>query len=219
MKSPPAARRMTLPCASHLLVITLASLLALLYLVTTEVGSTAAIALLDGRREQPASGTEHAIVVLTGGAEARLTKAAELQRKTALPIIVAGHNAGYYLLVLRRQGAHALELEDGSTDTEQNAAYVSCIARRRQISSVYLITDTAHMRRAIGWFRTYGMDVTAIDAGPPYPGASGWPLLPSRLGWARTRAAIHEYLGLFDLWIAGQTHRHLACAADGTQSQ
>jgi uncharacterized SAM-binding protein YcdF (DUF218 family) len=184
------------------------------YLASTEaVASYALWSLTEDSYSAPRTGDEKSIVFLTGGLRWRLPKAAEWQKRTGLPLIVSGRNTDYYLKRLNQLGARAIWVEGHSTDTEQNAAYVSCIALRYNIEPVFLITDSAHMRRAIGWFRHYGIQATPVSSGPPFPGQSTHRWLPSEIGLKRTIAAIHEWLGLAELELARARDWRLSCPA------
>jgi uncharacterized SAM-binding protein YcdF (DUF218 family) len=187
-------------------------LLCAFYFATTEAGSSLALATLThGADYRGPAGNERAIVLLTGSRTSRVPKATEIQRTTGLPLIVAGRNAGHYLKLLTQLGAQSLLPENNSTNTEENAAYSRCILVPSGLQPVILITDSAHMRRAVGWFNYYGLQVTPIVSGPPYPGTSANALLPSKLGWQRTKAVVHEWLGLVDFWLRTMRGHRLQC--------
>jgi uncharacterized SAM-binding protein YcdF (DUF218 family) len=204
----------------RLFVLVVALIFCAVYFATTEAGSSLALATLDHRGAYRGhGGTERAIVLLTGGRTWRVPKAAEMQRTTGLPLVVAGRNAGHYLKMLQQQGAQSLWPERNSTNTEQNAAFSTCLVLQNGLQPVFIVTDAAHMRRAVGWFKFYGLSVTPVVSGPPYPGASANPLLPSELGWARTKTVIHEWLGLVKFWLSTMRGRRLQCPGEESLPQ
>jgi uncharacterized SAM-binding protein YcdF (DUF218 family) len=199
----------------HVIVIALLLLLlAVGYLATTEKGAAVAMSSMPHQDALAPMGVRPtAIVLLSGGVRWRLPKAAEVQRATGLPLIVTGRNSEPYVELLRRVGVNTLRVEGNSTDTEQNAAFTSCVASHSSIRSIYLVTDSVHMRRALAWFKYYGLAVEPVNAGPPFPGTSSDAWLPSRIGWQRSKAVIHEWLGLLDFAAARLLGRRLGCPA------
>jgi uncharacterized SAM-binding protein YcdF (DUF218 family) len=193
--------------------IALALLSCTAYFASTEAGSD--LLLVPMHRPympfQSERRGEEAIILLTGSHPGRIPTAAALQRSTGLPLIVAGRKAGYYFKKLREAGAQSLWPESNSTNTEQNAAYTACVLAAKGIRVAYIVTDSAHMPRALAWFRYYGLKVTPMVSGPPWPGYSPHPLLPSMIGWKRSTAVVHEWFGLVDYALKAAVHRRLAC--------
>jgi uncharacterized SAM-binding protein YcdF (DUF218 family) len=184
-----------------------------LYGACTEKGSDLLLMTMTaaGHDDQHVAGHERAIVLLTGDHVYRVPAAAALQRETSLPLIVSGRNAGHYFKALRKAGVDSLWPESSSVDTEQNAAYSACLLASRNIDSVFVVTDEAHMPRALAWFGYYGVKVTPAVSGPPWPGHSSNPWLPSRIGWSRSKAVVHEWLGLVDFAVRSSMEHRLKC--------
>lgn len=171
-------------------------------LAITPIGSGLAMASVSLPRT--VRGDEMAIVLL-GGHMSRLPAAIELQRKTRLPLLMSGARSEDYLPPLRSAGT--VLVEDRSFTTEQNAAYSSCILAARGIRSVFLITAGHHTRRAAGWFRYYGIEVSPVPV--QQPGLTG--AARYRIALHDAEAAAHEWLGLIDLWAAMLTKRRIPC--------
>jgi uncharacterized SAM-binding protein YcdF (DUF218 family) len=184
-----------------------------LYGACTEQGADLLLLTMTGaaHADEHVAGQERAIVLLTGDHVYRAPAAAALQRETGLPLIVSGRNAGYYFKALRSAGAHNLWPESSSTNTEQNAAYSACLLASKRIDSVFVVTDEAHMPRALAWFGYYGVKATPAVSGPPWPGRSSNPWLPSRIGWSRSKAVVHEWMGLVDFAVRSSVDRRLKC--------
>jgi uncharacterized SAM-binding protein YcdF (DUF218 family) len=174
--------------------------------------------------ETVAAGRHQAIVVLGGGCYPdapeyggdtvsaatleRLRYAAELRRRTGLPILVSGG-----ALVQRRVpeaelmqhtlvedfDAAAEWLETRSRNTAGNAEFSARILREQDTDRVFLVTHAAHMPRAVRAFERAGLAVT------PAPTAYlSYKLEQPRVPWFvptlealnGSHAALYEYLGL-----------------------
>ena len=85
----------------------------------------------------------------------------------------------------------AIILENESRNTYFSAVNVATLCREREIQRVLLVTDAAHMRRAMATFRAQGLTVSPA---PADPWNLGWesPQVRLRKFWA----ALHEYGGL-----------------------
>jgi uncharacterized SAM-binding protein YcdF (DUF218 family) len=82
-------------------------------------------------------------------------------------------------------------------DTDDEARQIAPIARSLDVDGVVLVTSDIHMRRAIGTFRSRGID--AIPAIVRDPGlAANWNawILPSSQGLELSGGLVHELLGL-----------------------
>jgi len=145
----------------------------------------------------------------------RLRYAARLQRETGLPLLVSGGKV--YGLEPTSEAALIKEvleddlkvpvrwLEERSRTTAENARYSAEILRGEHITAIILVTEAAHMLRAVQVFENQGLQVYAAPTGRrsgPRTGASpgilAW--LPSSSALDRSRIALHEFLGR--LWYA-----------------
>ena len=140
----------------------------------------------------------------------RLRTAAELQRKTGLPVLVTGgvtQPDGVAVGMLM-----ACSLTDDflvpvrwselkSRDTWENATFSRDILRGEGIDSVYIVTHGWHMRRALVAFAPTGLTVTAA---PTPLGKLSFPILsdfiPRITAWENTYFALHEWIGC--VWYA-----------------
>lgn len=141
----------------------------------------------------------------------RLQYAAELHRRTGLPLLVSGGRLGGWeraeaaLMrdVLGRSFATPVRwLETDSLNTEQNARFSADILRRAGIGQVYVVTHAMHMPRALDAFARAGL--SAVPAPTVYhrrgraPRLMDW--LPDARALALSRDALHEYVGR--LWYS-----------------
>lgn len=191
-----------------------AALTFVIYVVSMEKGADLLLATMRNERNehrQVSVHRERAIVLLTGERLWRVPAAALLQSQTGLPLLVSGRNASHNFDTLRAAGATKLWSEPFSVNTEENAAYSACILAEKRIDSAFIVTDEAHMPRAVAWFRYYGLNVTPAVSGPPWPGRSPNPWLPSKIGWQRSKAVLHEWGGLVDFTVRSFLGHRLAC--------
>jgi uncharacterized SAM-binding protein YcdF (DUF218 family) len=168
-----------------------------------------------------------AIVVLAGGRNSnapeyggetvafpslvRLRYGARLQRETGLPLLVSGgrvhggepaSEAALIKGVLEGElNVPVRWLEERSRNTAENARYSVELLRRENIAAVILVTDAAHMARAVEVFEGQGVRVSAAPTGRrtgnrAAAGVLDW--LPSASALDRSRIALHELLG--QLW-------------------
>lgn len=145
----------------------LAALLAT-FLLATPAGARALAASLDrAGGSTPTDRLQDAqAIVLLGGRRARVHFAAQLHRKTRLPLLVSGKGTGDHPFaaesekmaqILRDEYGIAVRwLEKESLDTEQNAAFSWCLAGRQGIRRIVLVTDAHHMLRARAAFHAAG---------------------------------------------------------------
>ncbi len=143
----------------------------------------------------------------------RVEAGARLARRTHLPILVTGGvvfpgtpPAGVVMARLLRSsfGLRARWVESRSESTWQNAALSAPLLRAAGIRSIYLVTNSAHMPRAIIAFRHAGITATAapvrlvtLRANPFTPGQ----LIPSPYALARSALELHEAIGLLYYWL------------------
>lgn len=146
----------------------------------------------------------------------RLAHAAEIQRRTGLPVLLSG--GGVYAgnepeaeimgrAMRTRFGMGARWLEKESRNTAENARFSAAILKKDGIDSVVLVTHAIHMRRAARSFERAGLGV--IPAPTHYystpdarPGFLGY--LPSANALAITQAALYESAGLLWYQLRGE---------------
>ncbi len=139
----------------------------------------------------------------------RLRYGAYLHRKTGLPIIVSGgfvHNKeGKSLAQVMADSLFNdfniddVILEERSSNTYENAKFSTLILKERDIEPFFLVTSSIHMRRAVNVFEL--QDIQVIPAPTKLNSADKLQfldLLPSANALARSRDALHEWLGI--LW-------------------
>jgi uncharacterized SAM-binding protein YcdF (DUF218 family) len=136
----------------------------------------------------------------------RLRAAAALARRTELPILVSGGGAKRGAQSIAAAMAESLRMdfltpprwiEDGSADTWDNARDSKAILAPAGVTTVLLVTNQWHMRRALQAFRIAGL--RAIPAPVPSRGRGGIDiddLIPQVSGWTRSYYALHEWIGL-----------------------
>lgn len=135
----------------------------------------------------------------------RLRTGAMLHRRTGLPILVTGgstqRNTAAVALVMAQSlkddfQTPATWVEPKSDDTWENARFSADILGAQGISSVYVVTNAWHMRRAILAFQGTGLTVTAFPTSPDDPiGPDIDDFLPRAGGWQTGYFALHEWIG------------------------
>lgn len=135
----------------------------------------------------------------------RLRAGAALQRRTGLPILVTGGivqpNRPAVATVMAESLRNDFQvpvawIEDTSEDTWQNAAFSADILKKQGISSVYVVTQGWHMRRAMLAFRHAGLIATAVPTSIETPiDPIGWDFLPRASSWGWSYYALHEWIG------------------------
>jgi uncharacterized SAM-binding protein YcdF (DUF218 family) len=140
----------------------------------------------------------------------RVLAGALLHRRTGLPILVSGGTVRAseppIAAIMADSLAHDFQMpaqwvERESRDTWENARLSAAILHEQGITSVYVVTQAWHMRRAIVAFADTGITVTAAptlfdrvplsDAGDFVPGVGSW---------RDSYYALHEWIGL--VWYA-----------------
>ena len=138
----------------------------------------------------------------------RLRYAAKLHRDLELPILATGGIVGDIKTPLADAMAKVLTeefsvktvwTEPASRTTQENATHTEALLRARGIESVYLVTHSWHMRRAVLVFESAGLKVI------PAPTRLGGPIdirardfMPSAGAFFTSYYALHEWLG--QLW-------------------
>jgi uncharacterized SAM-binding protein YcdF (DUF218 family) len=86
--------------------------------------------------------------------------------------------------------------ETKSRDTRENALFSAAILKREGISSVYVVTHSWHMRRAMLSFARTGLIATAAPTSLDDPMGPNWgDLVPRSPVWQTCWFAMHEWIG------------------------
>ena len=135
----------------------------------------------------------------------RLRAAAILYRRTGLPILVTGGttqpNTAAVGLVMEESLTDDFQtpprwVEAKSVDTWENARFSGDILHAEGITSVYVVTHSWHMRRALLAFQEFGLTATAFPTSLDVPiGPDLSDFLPRASGWQSGYYAIHEWIG------------------------
>lgn len=169
-----------------------------------------------------ATPTADAIVVLGGGRRTqareyggdtlnsysleRLRYATRLHRATLLPILATGGMPGGGSVsesaLMRKVASDELHtpvrwIEEASLTTWDNARLSAPILKKAGVKRILLVTDAAHMRRAVPLFQQQGLEV--IPAGIHFASTqinSPLNLLPNASGLRDSHYALHEWLGI-----------------------
>lgn len=146
----------------------------------------------------PATGD--VIVVLGGGSPERPERAAELFKERAAPrIIVSGYGDAENnrrLLVAAGVPAKAIELENRSKTTRENAQFTIRLLREEKLKRVILVTSWYHTRRALACFRHYAPEI-GFYSRPSY-------FASARADWSHNRIGSRirlEYVKLLGYWV------------------
>lgn len=144
---------------------------------------------------------------LAGASLERAAAAAELHRRTGLPVLASAgkpfsevSEASLAAAWLAEAGvpARSILTEERSRDTFENAAFTLEICREKGFKRPILVTSAYHMPRAMLLFREAGFEnITPLPLGRRSPAGfdPGFnDLLPGRE--AETGRALNEYLGL-----------------------
>lgn len=140
----------------------------------------------------------------------RLRYAALLAKKTGLPVIPSGGFTGnrgdesearIYADILHDDFGIAVEhLETRSQSTWENARYTAQLMKKLGLNRIFLVTDAAHMQRAIFAFEHNGVQAIAAPTGFVYDPDRRYTWLqfmPNSQAMQNITYALHEYLGLF----------------------
>ena len=102
--------------------------------------------------------------------------------------------------------AAAIEVEEASINTRENALFSYRLLSARGIRKIVLVTSAMHMPRAAGAFRKAGFEVIPAPAdfrtgwGAPNP-VFLW--LPNAGSLEHSQTALHEWLGLWTYRLRG----------------
>lgn len=142
----------------------------------------------------------------------RISYAAGLSRRSGLPLMFSGgllskaNDDEALALSMQRVlesdfGMRARWLEAASRTTEENAVLSAAMLRRDGITSVVLVTDAMHMRRARRAFERTGLTVTPAPTFYMAPGRfRPLDLIPNAEDLRRSWYGLYEWLGL--AWYA-----------------
>ncbi len=132
----------------------------------------------------------------------RVRWGARLHRVTGLPVLVSGGRTQGARIALADAMADALEndfkipvrwREAKARDTRENAVFSAALLKADGISSVHLVTQAWHMRRAAGAFRAAGLAVHPAPTGfTPWPPSGPVALMPTAGGLSASRRAAYE---------------------------
>ena len=163
-----------------------------------------AIVVLGGGRRTQAR--EYGGDTLNSYSLERLRYAARLHRATGLPILATGGMPGGGSVaegaLMRRVSTEELHtpirwVEDAALTTWDNARFSGPILKKAGVKRILLVTDAAHMRRAVPLFEQQGLQV--IPAGVNFSDTridSPLSLLPNAPGLRGSTYALHEWLGI-----------------------
>lgn len=140
------------------------------------------------------------MVVLGGGSHDRPEQAAELYREHAAPrILVSGlGDSTIYRRSLIELGvpARAIQVEDQSRTSRENAILTVKLLRRLGVRHVIIVTSWYHSRRALACFEHYGPEIIFYSC-PSYFGYA-------RADWSRSKLTHRiylEYAKLLGYWM------------------
>ncbi len=135
----------------------------------------------------------------------RLEAAARLQRKTGLPVLISGGTmqrdtppiADVMAEAMRDDFHVAVQWrETRSMTTWENARFSAEILKQAGITSVYVVTNAWHMRRALVAFRGTGLTVTPAPTPPDRrAGPEINDFVPGASTWVVSYYAMHEWIG------------------------
>jgi len=135
----------------------------------------------------------------------RVRTGAALYRTTHLPILTTGGIIDKKEHSLAKLMAQALSedfdvstkwVESASRTTWENAEFSRAILRAENINSIYLVTHSWHMRRAMIAFTYFGFTVTPAPVPPDKaPSFELTGFLPQASAWLRSYYALHEWIG------------------------
>jgi len=163
-----------------------------------------AIVVLGGGRRTHAQ--EYGGDTLNSYSLERLRYAARLHQATQLPILATGGMPGGGSVsegaLMRKVSTEELHtsirwIEDAALTTWDNARFSAPILKKAGVKRILLVTDAAHLRRAVPLFQQQGLDV--IPAGIHFADtqiSSPLSLLPSASGLRDSHYALHEWLGI-----------------------
>ncbi len=160
----------------------------------------------------------------------RARYAAWLHKQTGLPILVAGgstYDEPVTEADLIKQsltddfGADIKWTETRSTNTFENAQYSWSILQKAEATTILLVTNASHMRRAHWSFKKVGFNVVPAPTWFSTPRAADRKIfgyLPSARGMVLSHTAIHEFLGMRWYQFKYGDYTSPAVATDGKKA-
>lgn len=125
------------------------------------------------------------IVVLGGGQTERPRYAAELYRAAEAPLVICSGlgdcESNRRLLIREGVPVDAIQLENKSTNTSENARFTIETLRKLGAKRIIIVTTWYHSRRALNTFEHYAPDLTFYSR-PSYYGTN-------RSEWTNNRTA------------------------------
>ena len=144
--------------------------------------------------------TADVIILLGGGSHERYERAAELfKERAASRVIVSGYGdceINRYLLIKAGVPAKAIQVENKSRTTRENARFTIGLLREQKVKRVILVTSWYHSRRALACFRHYAPEIRFYSR-PSY-------FAFARAEWSHNRIGNRfrlEYLKLLGYWV------------------
>ncbi len=141
-----------------------------------------------------------AIIMLGGDAFGRSQRVAELYNAGKAPVIVISGSGDFADARQRLEAGSvpekAIQIENKSQNTMENAEYSVTLLRRAGITNAIIVTSWFHSRRALGCFRKVAPEIQFYSR-PSYFGLY-------RSDWARNDVGDHiraEYLKLLGYWV------------------
>lgn len=101
-------------------------------------------------------------------------------------------------LTARGVPAERISVEQGSTNTYEQAVNVAALLRRDGVHRFVLVTAPVHMRRALAVFRRAGLDPVAAASRSALRPALAWFSVSALRG---SEAACYEYVALIGYWL------------------
>ncbi len=142
---------------------------------------------------------------VNGAALVRLRYGAELQRRSALPILVTGGNPfggepeGETMKQALERDFYAKVkwVEKEARDTAENALYSARLLKGADVQRIALVSHAWHLRRAIAHFEAQGLEVIPAPTGYATRTPELLPqFLPSAQALALSSRALLEWLGI-----------------------
>ena len=140
------------------------------------------------------------LVLLGGGSHERSERTAELFKERVAPrIIVSGAGdceINRHLLMAAGVPANAIEVENQSKTTKENAQFTLKLLGEQKVKRVILVTSWYHSRRALACFRHYAPKIQFYSR-PSY-------FASARADWSHNRIGHRvrlEYVKLLGYWI------------------
>lgn len=169
-----------------------------------------AIVVLGGGRYRNAP--EYGGDTVGGETLVRLRYAAQVQRRTGLPILVTGGNpeggdaseAQAMAQVLKEEFKVPVRWVEGSAEnTRENARATALLLKEANVSKVLLVSHAWHLPRAAQAFIQAGLEVVPAPTCFAREPATPLDYLPRPDGLRKSYLALHEWIGRFWYWLRG----------------